>query len=520
MLGPDDSTIWGIPSDSEHVLVLNCFEQTVETFECVWANPGTHKWNGGVLAPNGVIFGVPSSATKVLAINTQTRATHVFGDLEAGASKYSGGILGPDKRTVFFVPSNSEWVLAVDSETWRTQEFGQKECDLISGGTESEAIPIFATGSYTEVNAWTYPIKGSGMIESEAIPGKMVPVKECKWCGGALGPDKRTIFCIPSHGTTILAVDTEDLSVEQFGNLPEGGAKWGGVVVSPDGKTLFGIPLNSESVVALNMEDRSIELFGNLPGTRKWKGGVLGPDGVIYGVPACHANPLQIDTWTRKVSLIPGTLSGEHLWPGWKWSGGILHPGTGTIFCIPTNSHSILAIGPIGETTGEPELAKTSSFHGSGSLPTLRSQSSLMTGSMERIPKPMRELGLPANTWRAPSPMLSPQEVAMGKAARDTRGTLAAALLEPQNQPQERRLVFQPSRPHPGKKGQLLQTVSLPRLPGPHTSPGNFAIARRGPTRSASAVALSLSGAIPGRAVGCSPRSVSKLDPRSPSKLG
>jgi len=337
VLGPDDNTIWGIPADSEDVFVLNCRECTFENFKCAWANPGTRKWSSGVLAPNGIIFGVPSSATKILAIDTKTRTSLVFGELEAEFSKWSCGVLGPDKHTVFFVPSNSEFVLAVDTERYL-------EIDPVTNSPKPKI---------TE-----FGIKQSALVS--------LPIRgDCKWCGGALGPDNKTIFCLPSNAKTILAINTEDYSVEMFGDLGDGTSKWSGAVVGPDGKTLFGIPMGSEQVLALNMEDRSIELFGRLPGKRKWKGGALGPDGAIYGVPAGHACMLQIHTSSRTANIIPGGFKDEPMWPGWKWSGGFVHPGTGTLFCIPTNAHSVLAFGPIPDGK-DPEPGDGHNFRAAG----------------------------------------------------------------------------------------------------------------------------------------------------------
>jgi len=245
------------------------------------------------------------------------------------------------------------------------------------------------------------------------------------------------------------------------------------------------------------MEDRTIELFGNLAGKRKWKGAVLGPDGVIYGVPAGHGQVLQIDTATRKVTTIPGAYPNEHLWPGWKWSGGILHPATGTIFCIPTNAHSVLAIGPIGEISEEhydvirdrawaDTMGSVESFRGptdtrawadtrSWDLPLLLSRQT--QSSMDGSEKSMSQRGFGMSPWQTSSTMLS-------TVSGDTAGLLAASLVKPRNQQQDR----QPVR-------QMSQSVSLPRLPGstqdPWALPRTNNISRGGgPTRSASAAAL------------------------------
>merc|ERR1712054_239705 len=106
-----------------------------------------------------------------------------------------------------------------------------------------------------------------------------------------------------------------------------------------------------------------------------WKGGVLAPDGCIYCAPAGAERVLQIDTKLRRARTLPVSFYGEPLYPGWKWSSGILHPGTSTIFCIPSNAHSVLAIGPIGidPAKAENEMDELQRFRCTGGLPALRS---------------------------------------------------------------------------------------------------------------------------------------------------
>ena len=58
---------------------------------------GTNKWSGGVLAPNGKIYGVPFSSTQVLEIDPVSQTTNLFGSLEGG-TKWVGGVLAPNGK--------------------------------------------------------------------------------------------------------------------------------------------------------------------------------------------------------------------------------------------------------------------------------------------------------------------------------------------------------------------------------------------------------------------------------------
>ena len=66
-----------------------------------------------------------------------------------------------------------------------------------------------------------------------------------------------------------------------------GSTKWFGGVLGPDGK-IYGIPFNSTDILIIDpiagTATRSA-MGASLSGTEKWVGGVLGPDGKIYGIP-------------------------------------------------------------------------------------------------------------------------------------------------------------------------------------------------------------------------------------------
>ena len=70
---------------------------------------GTVKWYGGVLAPNGMIYGIPYGATAVLKIDPTTDTATTFGSL-AGTEKWAGGVLAPNGM-VYGIPFNSTTVL-------------------------------------------------------------------------------------------------------------------------------------------------------------------------------------------------------------------------------------------------------------------------------------------------------------------------------------------------------------------------------------------------------------------------
>ena len=75
-----------------------------------------------------------------------------------------------------------------------------------------------------------------------------------------------------------------------------GSDKWVGGVLGPDGK-IYGIPLNSTDILIIDpvagTATRSA-LGATLTDSVKWYGGVLGPDGKIYGIPYFNATDILI----------------------------------------------------------------------------------------------------------------------------------------------------------------------------------------------------------------------------------
>ena len=78
---------------------------------------GTIKWIGGVLAPNGKVYGIPYNATVVLIIDpvTDTADTTTITGL-TGSNKWLGGILAPNGK-IYGIPYNSTVVLIIDPAT-------------------------------------------------------------------------------------------------------------------------------------------------------------------------------------------------------------------------------------------------------------------------------------------------------------------------------------------------------------------------------------------------------------------
>ena len=126
------------------------------------------------------------------------------------------------------------------------------------------------------------------------------------------------------------------------------GSKWAGGVLGPDGK-IYGIPYNSPDILVIDPVAGTATrttMGADLTGSSKWSGGARAPNGKIYGIPLGSANILVIDPAAGTASRL---TMGAYLSGTWKWYTGVLAPD-GKIYAMPLNSLDLLVIDPVADT--------------------------------------------------------------------------------------------------------------------------------------------------------------------------
>lgn len=224
----------------------------------------TRKWSGGVLAPNGKIYGIPRDASSVLVINPKTNTVDTTSiPVPAGLNKFVGGVLAPNGK-IYCAPFDATYVLIID--------------------------PVSQT------------------VDTTSIVG--LPVTSGKWCGAVLAPNGN-IYCIPHNSTTVLVINPNTNTTVTFVVSDTVGMDWAGGVVGTDGN-VYGIPYNSNRVLIINttfnvVDTTSISGLDGI-GAQSWFGGVLASNGKIYGFPSNSTAVLVIDPSSTLVTLT-GTFS-------------------------------------------------------------------------------------------------------------------------------------------------------------------------------------------------------------------
>jgi hypothetical protein len=272
-----------------------------------FTNPtGYANWTGGVLGPNGKIYGIPHDASGILIIDTLTDTTsssnmgvNMGGDTLATrrTAKWWGGVLAPNGK-IYAIPFSNQ----------------------------SEGISILAIDTLT--NTATASDRGITFSDS------------AKWVGGVFPPNGK-IYGIPYNSTDILIIDTisDTVTRSTMGATLTGTSKWSGGVLGQDGM-IYGMPDASNDILIIdplaNTATRST--MGANVSTGTWKGGALGSNGKIYGFPSAGGHFLIIDTITKTSTLSSFGIVNQFGVPSAAvCNGGVLAPN-GKIYTIPEQS--------------------------------------------------------------------------------------------------------------------------------------------------------------------------------------
>lgn len=137
--------------------------------------------------------------------------------------------------------------------------------------------------------------------------------------------------------------------------------KWVGGVLAPNGK-IYGIPFGTNNILVIDPATESAATLASpVSGGSKWFGGVLAPNGKLYGIPQTNDNPLLIDPEMNTISTFASSVIGANN----KWTGGVLAPD-GKIYGIPRQDNNVLIIDsntntattiPSGEASPNPKWA-------------------------------------------------------------------------------------------------------------------------------------------------------------------
>jgi DNA-binding beta-propeller fold protein YncE len=256
---------------------------------------GSIKWMGGVLATNNCIYGIPYSSSAVLKIDTSDDTVGTFGSVSPTAGWW-GGVLAPNGH-IYCIPYNSTAVLKIN--------------------TANDTVTTFGSLSGTS-----------------------------KWAGGVVAQDGN-IYGIPFSSTSVLKINTANDTVTTFGSL-SGATKWVGGVLTPSGN-ICGVMYSSTSSLDIDTGNDAAATFTPTDAAAlKWRGGVLGADGAVYGMPSSRNLVCRVDLDARTLSYTTKVFGAAT----YKWSGGCIAPD-GKIHAAPHYRNYRLVVNPSTEVGEE-----------------------------------------------------------------------------------------------------------------------------------------------------------------------
>ena len=223
------------------------------------------------------------------------------------------------------------------------------------GAKADAAIPAAEKG----VASGVATLDGAGLVPSGQVPMSAVASSSAV-VAKIMGTAQRGFAALVQPfftGYAALGFLAGTATRTAMGATLSGGNKWFGGVLGPDGK-IYGIPYDATDILVIDPVAGTATrtaMGATLSGTDKWRGGVLGPDGKIYGIPSGATDILVIDPVAGTATR---TAMGATLSSGNKWFGGVLGPD-GKIYGLPSSAMDILVIDPVAGTATRTAMGAT-----------------------------------------------------------------------------------------------------------------------------------------------------------------
>ena len=319
---------------------MAAFNRPATTTTQTSAGAGSQAYSiGGVLAPNGYIYGIPNGNTNLLKINPLGGTSMSSVKIVAPITSFAGGVLvgnyiycmpyGSSKLLVINTASDALAQIAITSGICYCYGGVLAPNGNIYGMSQSPGFPFLkivpdGSGGATTSSLGTSLLKAWGMVL--ALNGCIYSVP-----GGASAP----VYVFNPASDTVVATVTTGVT-----------GYWAGGVLAPNGQ-IYCAPQGSAAtqyilVITPTGSGASASCtIGTITLTSvsgmSWNGGALAPNGLIYFAPMTgSAGPLVVDPVAGTATMLPYTVTSG-------FAGAVAH-STG-IYGIPTSpSQPILCI--------------------------------------------------------------------------------------------------------------------------------------------------------------------------------
>jgi len=299
---------------------------------------GLGKWADGAIAANGCIYAIPDCAARVLKFDPSNNSSCLIGD-DFGAQdcKFYGAVLSSNGNVVYGVPCNFNQFLKINTENDTTSLIGN------SLATSSMGFNSYMSGATAkDGRIYCMPFDATHILcldpvtEETFFVGQDLTSSSSKYSSTVLGEDG-CLYGMPSTYLTQVVKYDVDKNITTF--IDCGKCSTGGGVLAPNGN-IYGMPYHDSHILCLNVKEQTTSFVGTpFPGHSRWEGGTVGEDGCIYFVPYFSSNVLKFDPIDHDITILQPELTQS----GCKWSFSVLgHDGH--IYCIPCRANHVLRI--------------------------------------------------------------------------------------------------------------------------------------------------------------------------------
>ncbi len=270
---------------------------SVSTSLISFTNSDSMQWNGGALATNGKIYGLPNSGlnpASVLKIDPDAGSVSKLSFANTARETWFGGILAPNGK-IYGIPSSSgdpTYILLIDpsNDGISTLSFANAASHSWAAGVLAPSGIIYATSSSGVDPALIMKINpSSNSISTISVSNAASEA----WVGAVLGPDGK-IYFIPASGNNpgiVLVLDPSTETTTSISFTNAAGSGWWGGAIAPNGK-IYALSKTGNPgkilIVDPTAATASLKDFTNSTSTQS-SGLVLAPNGLMYSITSVDA---------------------------------------------------------------------------------------------------------------------------------------------------------------------------------------------------------------------------------------
>jgi hypothetical protein len=309
---------------------------------------GEYKWSAFVDGGDGFLYGIPSSARRVVKFNLLDKSlTEIGPDLGDDGEKWKCGVLA-NTGSIYCAPYCADHILKIDTIQGTVETLDDVEVPETGG-------ELWQSGALaTDNNIYYMPSSARRIMRLNPDNDSLSSVGDdlgeglYKYSGTVVGNDDY-VYGIPSHATRVIKFDpTNPDTTSTVGEEADEWFRCGNGVLAIDGN-IYAANWNGQ-VLKVDTTSNNHTWIGDSIYYEGWEAGwgdpIVGVDKCIYWPPIFANRVLKFDPETQQ---LPWLVGDDLLGQGCeKWNGGALAPD-GNIYCIPCNAIQILVIDPFKE---------------------------------------------------------------------------------------------------------------------------------------------------------------------------